>query len=92
MSGQILPQLSSVHKLVNYILKMCDNNSTTWSNQMLILVRMYGLPCPLQLMEKEISWTKPKWTCMVKTRITVYFERKMRAECPSNSSMSFLNE
>ena len=48
-------------------------------------------PSPLQLLEKETPWAKSKWTCLVKTRITVYFEKKMRAECQRNSSMSLLN-
>ena len=70
---------------------MCDSNSTTWSNHLLILARMYGLPSPLQLLETETPWPKAEWTCLVKTRITVYFEGKMRAECLRNSSMSLLN-
>ena len=82
---------TTVHDLVKYILKMCNQNSTTWSNHVQLLCQKYNLPSPLKLLEHETPWSKDTWKCLVKTTITAYYENKLRAESKSNSKMNFLN-
>ena len=81
----------TVHKIVQYILKMCNNNSTTWSNHIKLLSQKYSLPSPLYLLENVPPWPKEEWKCLVKTRVMVYYERKLRKESLSNSKMTNLN-
>ena len=81
---------TTVHDLVKYILKMCNQNSTTWSNHVQLLCQKYNLPSPLKLLEHETPWSKDTWKCLVKTTITAYYENKLRAESKSNSKMNFL--
>ena len=52
---------TTVHKIIKYILRMCEQNSTTWANHIRILSERYGLPCPLLLMEKKTVCTKESW-------------------------------
>jgi hypothetical protein len=82
---------TTVHKLVNYILMMSKDNSTTWSNHVRILCLKYGLPCPLHLLKSSPAWPRTKWKTLVTTRVTVYFERELREKAEANSRMHFLN-
>ena len=45
---------TTIHHLVKYILKMCNTNSTTWTNHLQILCLKYGLPSPLE----GVAWSK----------------------------------
>ena len=82
---------TTAHQIVKYILKMSGASSTTWSNHIKLLCLKYGLPDPLYLMEKEAAWEKEKWKCLVRTQITIHYERKLRLEASSNSKLSYLN-
>ena len=82
---------TTAHQIVKYILKMSGSSSTTWSNHIRLLCLKYGLPDPLYLMEKEAAWEKEKWKCLVRTQITIHYERKLRLEASSNSKLSYLN-
>ena len=55
--------------------------------------RTYSLPCPLYLLEHVPAWPKDKWSTLVKTRVTVHHETKLRlkAQAQSNSKMCYLN-
>ena len=77
---------TTVHHQVKYILMMCRENSTTWSNHLKLLCLKYGLPDPLQLMETESAWNKEKWKCLVNKTFTVHFEKELRIEASTNSS------
>ena len=81
----------TVHEIVKYILRMCTSNSTTWSNHIQILSQKYSLPSPLYLLENVHPWPKEEWKCLVKTRVTVYYEQKLRKVSLSNSKMNYLN-
>ena len=50
----------------------------------------YRLPDPLRLLS-ETAWPKSKWQLLVKTRVTVFFENKLRGIAQSNSKMTYLN-
>ena len=82
---------TTVHEAIKYILKMKTTNSTTWSNHVEILCKIYGLPCPLYLLEHVPAYTKEHWKCLVSTKITVYFEKSLRATAANNSKMKYLN-
>ena len=82
---------TSVFELAKYILRMCENTSTTWSNHIQILYQMYVLPSPLYLLENQLAWPKEKWSCLVKTRVIAFHEEKLRLEAETNSKMTFLN-
>ena len=82
---------TTVFKLVMYILKMCKPTSTTWSNHVQILCKMYSLPSPLFLLEHEPAWTKKKWNILIKTRIISFHEKKLREKAVNNSKMKYLN-
>ena len=66
-------------------------NSTTWSNHIQLLSQKYGLPSPLLLMESEQLWPKESWKCLVKTKVTVYYEQKLRTSSVTNSKMNYFN-
>ena len=81
----------TVFELVKFILRMCRDNSTTWSNHVQILCKIYSLPCPLYLIEHVPAWPKEKWTTLIKTRVTVHHETKLWLRAKSNSKMCYLN-
>ena len=57
----------------------------------LVFCQKYHLPSPLHLMENETVWSKNTWKCLVKTKITVYYENKLRTDSKTNSKMRYLN-
>ena len=81
---------TTVHEMVKYILTMCDENSTTWSNHIRILCLRYGLPSPLMLLNST-PWSKQSWKDLTVTRITAWHEREMRGLASQNSKMKYLN-
>ena len=82
---------TTVYTMVVYILKMCSSNSTTWSNHVQLLSQQYGLPSPLSVLLQEHVYTKEEWNSLVKTMVTSWHERKLRAMSLSNSKMIYLN-
>ena len=82
---------TTVYKMVKYILTMCGSSSTTWSNHLQLLCLKYGLPSPLLLMQSGPSWSKEDWHCLVKTRVTIWFENYLRRLSIGNSKMKYLN-
>ena len=81
---------TTVHNIVMYILKLCSSKSTTWSNHVQLLCLQYGLPPPLSLINEQ-AWSKNAWNDLVKTKVTVYHERKLRAMARTNTKMIYLN-
>ena len=82
---------TTVHEIVKYLLRMKTSSSTTWSQHVELLCRLYRLPCPLYLIESVPAWSKEQWKLLVKTRITVEFENKLRDDAKTNSKMTYLN-
>ena len=70
---------------------MCDSASTTWSNHLQLLCLKYGLPSPLSLMLVGPSWSKDYWHCLVKTRVTIWYEKELRKLSLRNSKMNYPN-
>ena len=82
---------TTVHKIVAYILKMTDDTSTTWTSHLRILCKLYKLPDPLHLMEREALWSKERWKTLTKTRVTAHHESELRRKAIGNSKMAYLN-
>ena len=81
---------TTVFKLVQYILKMSSNESTTWAVHVRLLCLQYGLPDPLHLLS-DLAWPKSVWSAHVRTKITCYTEQKLREKAKKNSKMCYLN-
>jgi hypothetical protein len=82
---------TTVSKIIMYILMMCKSNSTTWSNHLQLLCQKYSLPSPLALLQSGSLWTKQAWNTLVRTRVTVWYEKEFRRLSLSNSKMQYLN-
>ena len=83
-------QETTIFKIVQYLFKMSNEKSTTWSAHVRLLCMKYQLPDPLLLLS-EHAWPKDKWTTLVKTRITVHTENQLREKSRKNSKMIYLN-
>ena len=81
----------TINHMVTYILKMCDGNSSTWSNHVQLLCQQYGLPSPLSLLQSSQPATKLSWRTLVKTKVTAWQEKVLRARSEENSKMKYLN-
>ena len=81
---------TTVHKMLKYILMMCQTNSTTWSNHVRLLAWKYALPDPLQLLNSP-AWPKSIWKTHVTTKVIVFYENELRGKSLSNSKMLYLN-
>ena len=55
-----------------------------------MLCKKYSLPCPLLLMQSPVC-KHTDWKCLVKTRVTAWYERHLRQEASTNSKMTYLN-
>ena len=82
---------TTVSKIVQYLLKMCKSSSTTWSNHIQLLCLKYGLPSPLALLQTDQPWCKQTWDCLVKTRVTIWYENEYRRLASTNTKMKYLN-
>ena len=65
-------------------------SSATWSNHVQQLCLKYGLPSRLALMQTP-PWPKHTWSCLVKSRITNWYETDFRHKSLQNSKMKYLN-
>ena len=84
-------QHTTLYDASKYILKMCPDTSLTWSNHVQILCKKYSLPSPLHLLESSSAWTEAQWKCLVKTRVTAWFEADLRRQALPNSKLEYLN-
>ena len=81
---------STAHSIVLYILQMCEQSSTTWSNYVKNICLKYGLPSPLSLFKDELL-SKQHWKTIVQTKVTIWYERHLRSKANSNTKMAYLN-
>ena len=81
-------QASTANSIVKYILMMCKDNSTTWSNHVHSLCLKYDLPSPLSLLQGQGQLqSKESWNTLVKTRMTIWHEEQLRKISKLNSKM-----
>ena len=64
---------------------------TTWSNHIQLLCLQYGLPSPLSVLLGGQACSKEAWSNLVKTRVTIWHEKKLRRLSLSNSKTIYLN-
>ena len=70
---------TKVFKLVVYLMKMSRDNSTTWSNHVRLICKLYDLPDPLALLHQP-PMTKQGWKTLVHTKILVFHESQLKGE------------
>ena len=81
---------TTLYGIAKYILMMCPESSLTWCNHIKLLCKKYSLPSPLQLMQHP-ACKQGDWKCLVKTRVTAWYERELRLKASCNSKMAYLN-
>ena len=85
-------QASTANSIVKYILMMCRDNSTTWSNHVRSLCLKYDLPSPLTLLQGQGPLqSKESWITLVKTKVTIWHEEQLRTNSKLNTKMRYLN-
>ena len=83
---------TTVHQIAEYLARMTDDSSTTWTAHLRILSKKYAAPDPLPLLERNrTNMNKEYWKTLINTRITIYHEKQRRDLALSNSKMRFLN-
>ena len=80
-------QDTKIYELIKYLLKSSADNSRTWAVHLRHLCARYGLEDPLTYLNRDPP-SRSAWKEIVNTKITAYFEDKLRTAAPSNS---FLN-
>ena len=81
---------TKIHELIKYLLKTSADNSRTWAIFLRHLCKRYGLEDPLVYLGRDPP-ARSAWKELVSTKITAYFERKLRAAASTNRRMNFLN-
>ena len=81
---------TKVFEVTQYLLKMCDESSLTWSAHLKILFKMYNLPDPLILLSST-PWPKERWKQHTQISVTSHYETIWRRKAASNSKLKYLN-
>ena len=81
---------TKIHEIVKYLLKMSTNNSRTWSIFLRQLSRKYDLPDPSDCLKKDAP-SKSEYKELTITKITAFYEKELRQNAQTNSSMKYLN-
>ena len=81
---------TKVFDIVLYIMKMSSEKSTTWSNHVRLICKMYDIPDPLSLLQQP-AMSRSAWKTLVKTRIIVYHETELRRSALANSKLEYFN-
>jgi hypothetical protein len=81
---------TKIYEILKYLLKTSPDNSRTWAAHIRHLCKRYGLEDPLLYLSRDPP-TKSFWKELIATKITVYFENKLRTKAATNSQMEFLN-
>ena len=81
---------TKVFNLVVYLMKMSRDNSTTWSNHVRLICKLYDLPDPLALLHQS-PMTKQSWKTLVHTKILVFHETQLKGAAAKNQNMEYFN-
>ena len=81
---------TKIYDILKYLLKTSLDNSRTWAVHLRHLCKRYGLEDPLVYLSKDPP-TRSSWKELIATKITAYFENKLRSAASTNSLMGFLN-
>ena len=81
---------TAAFSILQYILKMGDTNSLTWSIHVRNLFLLYNLPDPLTLLS-EAPWSKERWKAHYTIKIRSHHEKLLRESASTNSKMEWFN-
>ena len=81
---------TKIYQIVKYLLETCSENSRTWAAHLKYLSSLYGLEDPLLCLRRNPP-TKSSYKELVMTRITAYYEAKLREAADKNSLMGYFN-
>ena len=81
---------TKIHEIVSYLLKMSTNNSRTWSIFVRQLSNKYNLTDPSDCLKRDAP-NKSEFKETILTKITAFYEKELRQNALSNSSMKYLN-
>ena len=81
---------TKLHKIVDYLLRISEENSRTWSVHCRLLCKQYGIQDPLSLLQKPPP-AKNSWKRDVEIAITTFYENKLREDAENNSKMAWFN-
>ena len=77
---------TKIHEILKYLLKSSSENSRTWAVHMRHLCTRYGLEDPLTYLNRDAP-SQSAWKELVTTKITIYFENKLRSDAANNSKI-----
>ena len=81
---------TKVHHIVKQLLGTSAQNSRTWAVHLKFLCKFYGLEDPLKCLNSDPP-KKSHFKEIVKTKITIHFEKLLREMAANNSHMIYLN-
>ena len=77
-------------EVLQYLLKMYNSSSLTWSAHARLLFQQYNLPDPLSLLSTP-AWPKQRWKDHTQAAVSSYHETIWRQRAAQNSKLQFLN-
>ena len=81
---------TKLFRVMQYILMMSNDRSTTWSVHVRLLCKLYGLPDPLKLTQCPVI-PKKEWKTLIRTKVTAYHEKSLRERASKISSLKYFN-
>ena len=81
---------TKIFSIIKYLLEHCPGDSHTWARHVRNLAFLYNIEDPAELINQTPP-SKTEFSNYILTRITVYYETKLRLAASSNSKMSYLN-
>ena len=81
---------TKIFDVLKYLLKMCDENSLTWSGHVKLLFIQYSLPDPLKLLDMP-PWPKEVWKQHIKAAVISHHESIWRQHSVHNLKTKYLN-
>ena len=81
---------TKIYHIVKYLFENTSENSHTWSAHLKHLSKMYGLEDPLLCLRKDPP-SKSLYKEHVMTKITAFYENRLRVAAAKNSQMTFFN-
>ena len=81
---------TKIYQVVKYLLSSACDNSRTWSVFLKHLSLRYELDEPSKCLLKDPP-KKSEYKELILTKITAYYERKLRADAEGNSCLDYLN-
>ena len=81
---------SKIYEVVKYLMNNSCDNSRTWSVFLKQLAEKYSLDDPIKCLNKDPPSKSQFKECVI-TKITAFYENKLREHSASNSCMKYLN-